>query len=175
MKNLKIRLLLILFIILSFPVFLKADGFPDEWLGKWEGKLIIQTSSAATEVDMSLEIKSGSENRWHWSIFYGTGNSKIERAYELKAVDTGKGLYELDEKNSIVLDMLFRDNSFYSVFSVTPNLIFAEYKLENGKLYFRVISSDITNPNITGSEEENSAIVNSYIIHNIQTALLEKK
>jgi hypothetical protein len=160
---------------LVFSAFLSAGDFPENWLGKWEGKLHIQTSSAENEVDMSLEIIPLSGNRWQWIIIYGSGNSKIERAYELIADDLNRGLFKLDEKNEIILDMLLSGNSFYSVFSVSPNLIFAEYRLENGKLYFKVISSDITNPNITGSKSENSAVVNSYVIHNTQTAVLEKK
>lgn len=175
MKNFKSKLLLIFVFLLTFSAFLRADVFPENWLGKWEGKLHIQTSSAENEVYMSLEIIPLSEKSWQWIIIYGSENSKIEREYELIADDQSKGLYKLDEKNDIVLDMLYRENSFYSVFSVLPNLIFAEYRLENAKLYFKVISSDITNPNITGTESENSAIVNSYVIHNTQTAVLEKK
>lgn len=175
MTNFRLMFLFIPIILLSVMTFASAEDFPAEWLGKWEGKLHIRSSSAENEVDMSLEIIPLSENKWQWIIIYGSVNSKIERAYELIAEDLSKGLYKLDEKNDIVLDMLFRDNTFYSVFSVSPNLVFAEYKLENGKLYFNVISSDITNPNVTGSEGDNSAIVNSYVIHNIQTAVLVKK
>ncbi|MBN1634294.1 MAG: hypothetical protein JW917_09035 [Ignavibacteria bacterium] len=175
MKNFTLTFFVILFIFLTGTSFVSAEDFPGEWLGKWEGKLNIKTSSAENEVDMSLEIIPFSENRWKWIIIYGSGNSKIERAYELIADDLSRGLFKLDEKNEIILDMLFRNNTFYSVFSVSPNLIFSEYRLENGKLYFKVISSDITNLNITGTESENSAIVNSYVIHNTQTAVLEKK
>jgi len=175
MKNFGLKLLLIFVLLMSGTAFVFADDFPVGWLGRWEGKLLIKTASQSNEIDMTLEIQTISDTTWQWSIIYGTDNSKIEKQYELVRVSAEKGIYILDEKNTIVLDMLFRNNTFFSVFSVTPNLIFAEYRMENGKIYFQVISSDITNPNITGSEGDNSAIVNSYLIHNTQTAVLEKK
>ena len=175
MKNFRLKFLLILVFMISGTDFVIADEFPDGWLGRWEGKLLIKTASQSNEIDMTLEIQSISDKTWQWSIIYGTGSSKIEKQYELISVSPEKGTYILDEKNTIVLDMLFRNNTFFSVFSVAPNLVFAEYRMENRKIYFQVISSDINNPNVTGSEGDNSAIVNSYVIHNTQTAVLEKK
>lgn len=149
------------------------SAFPEVWLGEWKGKLIIYSENKVKqEVAMELHIRNTeTDGHWKWIIIYGTGEFRQERHYELMLIDSAKGKYKMDEKNSIILDMTYANNTFYSTFNVEKNLITAIYRLEDKKIYFEIISSDMKSPLVTGQEGEVST-VESYPVNVTQRAVL---
>ncbi len=71
-----------------------------------------------------------SRDRFTWTIVYGEGEQRQERPYELIVKDAAKGLYEVDEKNSIRLPMALLDGAFYCNFEVEGSILNATYRLE---------------------------------------------
>jgi hypothetical protein len=176
MKLLKVVFLFTsLFFLSTFTKGASLSDFPDGWLGKWTGKLLIYGEGEPKEVYMELNIKDADEvNHWKWTIIYGKGEFGQTRAYELILIDSAKGKFKMDEKNSILLDMTYRNNSFFSTFEVEKNLVTAVYTLIDNKIIFEIISSDMKNPLVTGNEGEEVSTVFSYPVTVVQKAELNK-
>ncbi|HMQ68957.1 MAG TPA: hypothetical protein PKA90_10555 [Ignavibacteria bacterium] len=176
-KNL---LIVLLFALFSFPAgfaFSKSENRSsalEEWTGVWSGKLDVRTSDGkSSTVEMTLTIEeTGTPGEWKWITNYG-GN--LSKDYILKTVDPEKGLYLLDENNSIVLDYFFSDNAFYNMFSVQKNILFSKYLMSDGEIHFEVISAPIHSPNVTGNESDETGLVDSYPVYAVQKAVLRKQ
>lgn len=157
---------------------LKAQSvlnFPDGWIDRWTGTLYIYGENRIKEVYMELNIQPAEDTgHWKWTIIYGKGEFSQTRAYELILVDSAKGKYKMDEKNSIFLDVTYKNNSFFSTFEVEKNLITAVYSLIDNKIIFEIISSDMKAPLVTGQEGEDISTVISYPVTVVQRAELMK-
>lgn len=174
MKKLKIYFLFLWAVFCLGGKSSAQSEFPAGWLGEWKGKLIIYSENKVkSEVAMELHImNTDTDGHWKWTIVYGTGEMRQERPYELILVDKEKGKYKMDEKNSIILDITYANNTFYSTFNVEKNLITAIYRLEDKKIYFEIISSDMKSPLVTGQEGDDISIVESYPVNVTQKAVL---
>jgi len=174
MKKLKIYFLF-LWAVFCFAGKSSAQSeFPAGWLGEWKGKLIIYSENKVkSEVAMELHImNTDTDGHWKWTIVYGTCEMRQERPYELILVDNEKGKYKMDEKNSIIIDITYANNTFYSTLNVEKNLLTAIYRLEDKKIYFELISSDMKSPLVTGQEGDDISIVESYPVNVTQKAVL---
>lgn len=122
--------------------FAQADSlaFPQDWLGHWAGSLHIYDYSGLKQtVPMQLElIPIEKDSVWTWAITYGEDSLAQKRAYELHVVDQSKGHYQIDEKNSIVLDGYRLGNHFTSTFKVQSNYLISDYALEGDELIFTI-------------------------------------
>ena len=148
----------------------------ENWLGTWKGTLEINSTKNITSVAMEIIVaKTYIPNTYRWSIFYDEGEKKTERAYELKLKDLEKGDFVVDEKNDIILEMKYLNNSFYSMFDVDKNLIFARYTLKENEIEYETIACNSDLSYKTGSEKENSAIVTNYPVYVSQKANLKKQ
>lgn len=168
------------FIILLFllvPSILPAQDMfnPDDWCGNWKGTLEIISGGKTSSVPMELNIaKTESAGKYSWIIVYGEGESRQERKYELLERDGSSGLFDLDEKNGIILEMLYSSGRFYSVFDVEGMLISAVYRLYGGNILFEIISADLKKPYGNYTTEEDSLRVNSYHINVNQNSVLSR-
>ncbi|MEO0473426.1 MAG: hypothetical protein AAF206_27690, partial [Bacteroidota bacterium] len=107
---------------------LQAQDFPQDWQGIWKGKLqIFQNAAKVQEIDMELHIQPiDTSDNWTWTIVYKT-EKEDRRGYELIVIDKATGHYQIDEKNSILLDGYVVENVFMSRFSVNSSLLQANY------------------------------------------------
>lgn len=179
MKYTKVYFFQVIFLISLFiSLQSNADSlyvFPNHWMGKWTGKLLIYNSKEIKEVYMELNIFAAEDmNHWKWTLIYGKGEFGQTRAYELILSDSAKGKYKMDEKNSIILDMAYLNNTFYSTFEVEKNLITATYRMAGDKIIFEIISSDMKNPLVTGIEGGEVSVVSSFPVTVTQRAELIK-
>ncbi len=115
--------------------------FPESWRGQYKGKLEIYTATGLQQsVDMKLEIAPLMDlDRWIWAITYGPDSVAGRRSYELVTVDSAMGHYQIDEKNSIVLDAFLRGNIFTSRFSVMGSLLDCTYEKSGDEIIFTII------------------------------------
>jgi len=174
------KILLIIFLIQNIcnaqggkPVKLLGD-----WFGEWKGILEINNSNGNKNIiEMELKIsETDTAGVWLWEISYGEGEKKEVRKYLLRKVDSEKGQYELDERNSILLDFYCEDyKSFYSSFKIDGNIINSEYHLTEGEIKYRLISSSEKLVNINTENGNGSKIMYSYPVEVIQQATLIKK
>ncbi|MEM6379312.1 MAG: hypothetical protein AAF705_13975 [Bacteroidota bacterium] len=178
-----IRSVIFLFIIYCFFGSLSAQdslAFPQSWQGIWKGDLAIYTSAGlAQEVPMQLHIlPTDSVHRYTWSIIYGTDTIAGKRDYDLLIVDAEKGLYRVDEKNSIQLESYFIKDKLFSRFEVMDNLLLTTEQLVGDTLIFEIISGKLAPVSSTGNEViEGDTIppVETFPIRVMQRALLSRQ
>ena len=172
--------LFISFLFLSVSVF-SQSSFPESWLGKYEGNLeIYSVDSIAMNLKMNLDIiKTEKDSVFQWVITYDFKGKEDIRSYELIVVDKQKGHYQIDEKNSIVIDAYFRNEIFTSFFSVSEVFILATYTMNKEKaIVFEIISAKTKAVSSTGGtkiDEEEIPIVAGYLVNGRQKAVLISK
>lgn len=139
-----------------------SESFPQAYLGRWEGILSIHNPQGGIDtVDMRLDIgpdSCASQACWTWRLRYGTGG-KDDRPYQLVQLDKNKGIYQIDEKNGIILDAVLRNNVLMSRFSVGKSLLLITYHLQGDEILFEVF---------TGGMETSNAVADSSSAYKIE-------
>lgn len=155
---------------------LPAIALPKHWLGNWKGKLKIEKAGSETqELDMELWISPGpTPNRWNWKSYMGQGEDKVVKEYELKALDVAKGKYQIDEKNSILLDAIYWGNRLTSIYEVNNLLIHLSYFMDERALHFEIHVFNSKKPYETGGQEGIPLVV-SYPFMSSQKAILYRE
>ncbi|MDZ7613665.1 MAG: hypothetical protein U5K51_08205 [Flavobacteriaceae bacterium] len=175
-----LRYIVFSFFFCGIGSLLAQGSFPDSWFGNYKGTLeIYGTDSVKMKVNMELKIAATrNDSIYDWHIKYEFNGKEDLRNYSLRLVDTNKGHYCIDEKNSIVIDSyLFNKNNLSSVFSVENNMIMVRYSLESDNIIFELWSVDQQKKNITGkgvSEGQPVPEVSSFLINGQQRAVLKK-
>jgi hypothetical protein len=81
------------------------------------------------DVTMGLEIGPAQDNgRCGWTIIYDGSAGRQVRPYELVTVDAQAGLYQIDERNGIVLPARLVDGTLFSEFEVQGQRIAVRYE-----------------------------------------------
>lgn len=155
-------------------------AFPQSWQGIWAGELEIFTAKGlAQAVPMELHIlPTDSTHRYTWSIIYGADKVAGKRAYELVVLDAAKGLYAIDEKNSIQLEGYFIKDKFFSRFEVMGNLLLTTEQLVGEELIFEIISGKLDPISVTGDtvfEGDTIPPVKAFPIKVMQRAILSRQ
>ena len=176
----KVMLKVFVFVFISFGVVKAQGSFPESWVGKYQGDLMIyDVDSVRMKVDMKLEIlKTAKDSIFDWTLIYDLDGKKDVRAYSLKVVDHQKGHYRIDERNSIIIEgYLHNNNVFTSFFNVSNTYIIATYTKKEDSLFFEIIAGDGEAVTITGKtkkgEEEIPEVI-SYLVNGRQKAVLNK-
>lgn len=171
----KIALLILIIIFSQNFSLAQEDKFPQDWLGVWKGTMTLDYSSGKyQEIACEVHIKTtDSTNVWKWIIVYGEGDKRQERKYELIAKDLEKGIYVIDEKNSIILDAFYANNTLISQFEVQNNLITSTYQKSGDIIYFQNLASKTKEPNKTGGKNDIPEVI-SYPVTSIHRAKLER-
>ena len=157
-----------------------TTAFPESWEGIWAGELEIYTAKGlAQSVPMELHIlPTDSTHRYTWAIIYGADKVAGKRAYELVVLDATKGLYAIDEKNSIQLEGYFIKDKFFSRFEVMGNLLLTTEQLIGEELIFEIISGKLDPISVTGDtvfEGDTIPSVKAFPIKVMQRATLSRK
>lgn len=155
------------------------NSFPKSWLGEWSGNLEIHNAKGlAQSVPMQLRIlPTDSTNRYTFTIIYGVDTITGKRDYELVALDAAKGLYAVDEKNTIVMESYMLGGKLYNRFEVMGNLLLATTELVNGNLIYEVISGSLEPVSTTGNQQfkgEDVPPVKAFPVNVRQVAVLKR-
>lgn len=149
--------------------------FPASFKGIWKGTLQWMMPGKTTqEFSMQLHIlPTDTMGVYTWKIIYGDQNPD-NRPYLLKAVDSSKGRWVIDENNGIVLDSYVMGNCVMGAFTVMGNTIADSYCLENNhiKVSFTSIRLGESKPTGLGTEESPSVV--NYRVGSYQTGVLYK-
>jgi len=97
--------------------------------------------------------------------------------YFLKVIDAEKGHYQVDEKNSILLNSYLIDNRLVSTFEVMDNVITSVYRLEGQKMYFEIYANNAKDALVTGAtiqDGEDIPEVESYKTTGYQRGILTR-
>lgn len=171
--------LLFLLCVGVFQSLFGQTSFPESWVGHYQGDLLIHgVDSVRMKIKMHLDIQSTAKDSiFIWKLTYQTDTMNDVREYELHIVDKDKGHYQIDEKNSIVLDAYFRNDTFTSFFGLIDSFIIASYTKTAKDLVFEIIaakSKPVTTTGNTQQGDEDIPEVNSYLVNGRQRAVLKK-
>jgi hypothetical protein len=152
------------------------QGFPGSWSGNWKGELLWYPGAAKEpkRVPMELRIQPADSGYYQWQIIYGSATDD-NRPYTLKAVDTTKGHWVIDENNGIILDQFMIAGKFCGAFTVQSSTIVNNYWLEDGKLVVEFYSLSAKSINTTGKGNEEIPFVDSYRMNSYQKAILQRQ
>jgi hypothetical protein len=171
----KIFCLLLLITATQFTIAQNKAAFPQSFIGNWKGQLQWMVSGKPTQTfTMQLRIQpTDSANQYTWQIIYGDAG-KDNRPYILKAIDTAKGHWVIDENDGIILDSYVHGNAIHGAFTVQGNTIVDNYVIENGKMRVEFFSIKLGDKKQSGKGTEETPFVDSYKISSYQTGLLIK-
>ena len=153
--------------------------FPDDWKGKWSGELKIYSNDGLKrELPMALHILPiDTSDAWSWTIFYGEDKVAGKRDYLLIPKDAAKGIWRVDEQNSILLDAYLFGGKLFERFEVMGSLLTTTTELQGDKLVWEIISGSLENTTSTGNTIDGTDTipeVKSYPIKVMQRAYLSK-
>lgn len=144
----------------SEPTRIPGAPFPESWTGNWSGTLdIFNARGKVQSVPMTIEIHkidTSSENRYTFGLIYGSKEADW-RPYELVPVNPDKGLWKVDEKNSIVMESYLFGPKFLCWFTVQGNRILCTYEKTNDTtIIFEVVAGLETAASTTGNTQTES-------------------
>lgn len=154
----------------------KKYRFPSDFTGHWKGNLQWSQPGKKEPVNVNMELiilPADSALKYSWQLIYGKAGED-NRPYILRAVDTAKGHWVVDELNGIVLDQYWAGGKFCGAFTVQNSTIVNNYWIENGQLVVEFISLAAKPIATTGNGTEESPKVDSYRVSGYQRAMLSR-
>lgn len=150
-------------------------NFSATFSGHWSGTLHWhQLGKEPQQVKMQLVVKpTDSAHVYTWQIRYGDGEAD-NRPYRMRAVDTAKGHWQLDEQNGILIDQYWLGNRLTSSFSVLGATIVYNYWREGETLVAESYHIRTKEPAISGSGTDESPRVESFKPGSFQRAVLKR-
>jgi hypothetical protein len=157
-------------------------SFPESWSGNWKGTLNIYNGKGKVNaVEMTIEIHkidTSAEGRYTFGLIYGS-KEQDWRPYELVPVSPERGIWKVDEKNSIVMESFLYGPKLLCWFVVQGSRILCTYeKTDEQTMIFEVISGTETAISTTGNTkqgEEEIPEVKTYPCTVFQRAVLTKQ
>lgn len=167
---------------LSGTTSIAQDVFPKTWEGVWSGELeIYNAKGKAQSVNMSLEIlpiPDHPEGRYTFGLIYGS-KAQDWRPYELVPVAPERGLWKVDEKNSIEMESYLIGPKLLCWFTVQGSRILCAYeKTQPNEMVFEVMSGPEKAVSQTGGaqhEGEEMPEVNTFPFSVFQRAILKRQ
>jgi hypothetical protein len=157
----------------------RTRAFPEAWLGRWKGPArSVSPGRPAMEFTTELVVaRTDDPSRFAWTIIYDGAAGKQERKYELIVKDADKGLYEIDEKNGIILPATFIDGALCSRFEVDTAQIATRERLVNPgapdeSIDVEMITATTASPKVSGGGDVPE--VRGYAVRSIQSARLKR-
>ncbi len=160
----------------------KAEFFPASWQGDWKGTLdIFNAKGKSQSVEMSIEIHkidTSKEGRYTFGLVYGS-KEQDWRPYELVPVAPERGVWKVDEKNSIAMESYLLGPKLLCWFTVQGSRILCTYeKTDESTMVFEVMSGPEKEVSSTGNTKqgvEDIPEVKTYPFGVFQRAVLKKK
>ena len=166
--------LLSIFIILILATSANSQ-LSAHWPGHYSGDLFAENVNGSENAyHMELIIEKQSETAYSWIIVYGEDSTRQERKYQLNILQGN--VFQLDEKDGIVLNISHNDNELTSVFEVEGSLLHVIYRLDKKGIFFELTSSaeKSTTGGQTNYADGDIPEVITYRTTTFQTAYLKK-
>ena len=157
-------------------------AFPAAWAGNWAGSLNIYTAKGlAQTIPMFLEINkidTSTTGRYTWGMVY-VSKEKDWRPYELVPVAPERGVWKVDEKNSIAMESYLFGSKFLCWFVVQGSRILCTYeKTDADTMVFEVMAGKEEAVSTTGNTkqgEEDIPEVKAYPFQGFQRGILKRQ
>ncbi|MBI1227985.1 MAG: hypothetical protein GC192_22325 [Bacteroidetes bacterium] len=141
--------------LFSTKLLLGQSGFPATWAGDWKGTLeIFNATGKLQELPMELHIYplDTFPTAHSFQIIYGEDKITGLRAYELVTLDTARGLYLMDEKNSIKMEAYYLNGKLVQWFEVEGSMLYTTTELVGDELHWEIVSGSSTPVSTTGNQ-----------------------
>jgi len=156
-----------------------AQNFPEDWLGSYEGKMLIANLGRKTDtIDVAYEMTTlEPDSIWTYKMtFYSEQYGTIIKDYKIVAKSKeDKNSYLLDENNGIVMEMTLMDGTFYGMYTVMDMMFITTMRYTDaGHIYYDLFAAPMENPTVTSTnatEDETVIEATSYGTTLHQTAL----
>lgn len=168
----------ILFLLISFVGYsqTKELSFPNDFFGKYKGKLNITNANGSQEIDMEFHLlPTDTLGKYHYTIIYKSDKIDQERKYTLIEKDKAKGQYIVDENNGILLNVMYANNALYSIFEVQGGLLTTTEHFYKDYMDFEIMYSKKENVEKSGNTDDKTPEVLSYPVISVQKAKLIKQ
>ncbi len=173
MKN--ILILCLLTTLLGFSQS-KKTTFPEDFFGKYKGKLTIINANGSQEIDMEFHLlPTDTLGKYQYTIIYKSEKINQERKYRLIEKDKAKGHYVVDENNGILLNITLANNALYAIFEVQGGLLTTTEHFYENYMDFEIMYSLKEKVEKSGNTNEETPEVLSYPVINVQKARLYKE
>ncbi len=151
--------------------------FPKSWEGKWGGTLeIFKGFRKGYETPMELHILPDADStKYSWHIIYGEDKVEGLRPYDLHIIDPSKGLYKVDENNSIAIETYYFADKFVSLFEVEGSLLLSSVEKRGNQLVWEIFAGNMEPVSVTGDTimgTDTISPVQTFPINVMQRALL---
>ena len=151
-------------------------SFPESWQGHYKGQLdIYPDSKNISSFEMELRIGTADlSGHYPWTLIY---NKEDVRAYGLIALDKERGLYKIDEYNSIKIEAYYKGDHFISKFNVMGSDLLVDYEKIGEDIRIRFYVSNDEPVSQSGGEvfsKDTVPTVKAFPILVFQEALLKK-
>ena len=171
------KAILLCFFLCSATVLFGQSSFPKDFIGHWEGELLWYRTGQPKpqKTKMQLIIRpADTVGQYTWQIIYGE-QGEDNRPYLMKAVDSAKGHWIVDERNGIRLDQFWVGNRVTSTFKVQNSTILDSYYREGRNLIAEFYSYSAKPIATTGGTDKETPPVDSYETKSYQRAVLKRK
>jgi hypothetical protein len=150
-------------------------SFPNSFIGNWKGTVQWnRQGKPAQQFTMQLKVKpTDTAGTYTWQIIYGD-KEQDSRGYLLKAADTAKMHWVIDERNGIILDNYIYANCIHGAFTVKGNTIIHNFCREDNKINVEFMTVVLGDKRTTGKGTGDSPLVDSYTISGNQKGVLYK-
>lgn len=115
------------------PTIARAARFPEDWYGRWEGPADLQYPDGrkvSFRMGLTVAPLTNADGACSWTITYDGAKGFQERGYLLRPVDKAKNLWEIDERNGIVLPCSWIGETLVGGFAVPGNRIITIERIE---------------------------------------------
>lgn len=165
--------LLILALLCQTELYSQQVRFPDDYLGLWKGTLLIQPSGSTVNMSLQIGPAISGDSVYAYTLTYHGSKGDDVRAYEIRVLDQQRGLYEVDEKNSIRLPETLLGNKLISLFSVDGSSLLISLELHADEIIFEVYAWP-EKASQTGGGNDDTPEVKTYMANGYQRAVLKR-
>ncbi|MEM9378557.1 MAG: hypothetical protein AAGB93_01315 [Planctomycetota bacterium] len=112
-------------------------AWPDDWVGTWEGELVVEGDARIEPVLFRLEIGTLAESGVRpWRLTYGDAPT---RDYRLVEVDAARGRWAIDEQNGIVLPARRMGDALIGGFSVGEQILVTHQRFHDDRIEHQIL------------------------------------
>lgn len=152
------KLIIIVLFFLSSE--LTHAQFPETWIGKYSGTMYLNSIETPKDsVTVTLEIvELIKDSSWTYTMGYKSEKfGNILKDYEiLKSSKDNKTDYLMDEKNGIIIEMTFFDDTFYEFFEVANMIYSTRLSKRQNNIEFEIIGTqnEATKSSLSAPQDE---------------------
>jgi hypothetical protein len=164
---------------LALPLLGMTQEFPKDWLGTYEGDMIVANINQASDtIAVTFEcVEVIPDSVWSYTmIFHSERYGVIEKNYNIIAKEKGNRRdFLLDENNGIVMELTYMDATFYGMYEVMETYYVTTFQHRKDGLFYDLFAAPVKNGKTSSTTGENPIEAQSFkpVLH--QTVLFKPK